>query len=283
MRRRLSMLVRLAWLATLAGGVGAEIASAHPGSAHEASPGAIGGHGLFSGLAGLQQADAAAAMTRVAEPAAPLPAPAGPCTEEAAGSMPAGEGHNHSDIGQHGFACRMEQVAFASLTAQLKDRPNVILGEMDVKADIAAVAITYPAGRRAVLRRLRPGQAEVPLALQRDRVRPVGRGHQLRRVRRSVQRRQDGLPVDPEAHAAADAAAGRQRAQPVRPGRRRHRHRQPAQAGAHPVLPRPRARRRAYGALAHDPRRAVERGPGRGRPASTSSPTRTASGSTSRR
>ena len=146
MRRRLSMLVRLAWLATLAGGVGAEIASAHPGSAHEASPGAIGGHGLFSGLAGLQQADAAAAMTRVAEPAAPLPAPAGPCTEEAAGSMPAGEGHNHSDIGQHGFACRMEQVAFASLTAQLKDRPNVILGEMDVKADIAAVAITYPQG-----------------------------------------------------------------------------------------------------------------------------------------
>ena len=40
----------------------------------------------------------------------------------------------------------MKQVAFESLTAQLKDRPNVILGEMDVKADIAAVAITYPQG-----------------------------------------------------------------------------------------------------------------------------------------
>ena len=60
--------------------------------------------------------------------------------------MPVGDGHNHSDIKQHAFACRMEQVAFASLTEQLKDRPNVILGEMDVKADIAAVAITYPQG-----------------------------------------------------------------------------------------------------------------------------------------
>ena len=60
--------------------------------------------------------------------------------------MPVGDGHNHSDIKQHDFACRMEQVAFESLTAQLKDRPNVILGEMDVKADIAAVAITYPQG-----------------------------------------------------------------------------------------------------------------------------------------
>jgi hypothetical protein len=146
MRRCLSLLVRLVSLATLAGGVGAETASAHPWSAHAASPGAIGGHGLFGGLASLQQADAAAALTRVAAPAQPLPTPAGPCTEEAAASMPIGENHNHSDITQHDFACRMKQVAFESLTAQLKDRPNVILGEMDVKADIAAVAITYPQG-----------------------------------------------------------------------------------------------------------------------------------------
>lgn len=146
MRRRLVLLVRLASLAALAGGLGAETASAHPWEAHAASPGAIGGHGLFGGLANMAQADAAAAVTRIAEPAPALPTPAGPCTEEAAAAMPIGANHNHSDIKQHAFACRMEQVAFASLTAQLKDRPNVILGEMDVKADIAAVAITYPQG-----------------------------------------------------------------------------------------------------------------------------------------
>ena len=72
--------------------------------------------------------------------------PAGPCTEAAAKAMPLGDGHRHDDISQHAFACRMEQVAFTSLTEELKDRPNVILGEMDVKADIAAVAITYPQG-----------------------------------------------------------------------------------------------------------------------------------------
>jgi hypothetical protein len=60
--------------------------------------------------------------------------------------MPTGDGHRHDDIGRHAFSCRMEQVAFTSLTEQLADRPNVILGEMDVKADIAAVAITYPQG-----------------------------------------------------------------------------------------------------------------------------------------
>ena len=109
------------------------------------APGAIGGHGLFGNLAGVRQANAAEALTRFATPRQ-APTPAGPCTDEAAKSMPIGEGHNHSDIKQHGFSCRMEQVAFESLTAQLKDRPNVILGEMDIKADIAAVAITYPQG-----------------------------------------------------------------------------------------------------------------------------------------
>ena len=120
-------------------------AGAHPGEAHTAAPGSLSGHGLFGGLAGGAQADAAAAVARFATPRQ-APAPAGPCTEAAAKAMPIGEGHNHSDIKQHEFACRMEQVAFESLTAQLKDRPNVILGEMDIKADIAAVAITYPQG-----------------------------------------------------------------------------------------------------------------------------------------
>ena len=58
--------------------------------------------------------------------------------------MPLGDGHRHDDIASHDFACRMEQAAFIPLTEQLKDRPNVILGEMDVKADIAAIEITFP-------------------------------------------------------------------------------------------------------------------------------------------
>ena len=75
---------------------------------------------------------------------AQAPLPAGPCTEAAKGSMPVGDGHAHSDIAAHDFRCGMEQVAFLALKEQLADRENVILGEMDVKADIAAVAITYP-------------------------------------------------------------------------------------------------------------------------------------------
>jgi len=145
MRRRVVVLACLASLAAVLGALPITPAGAHPGEAHVAAPGALGGHGLFGGLAGARQADAAAALTRLATPRQ-APAPAGPCTEEAAKAMPVEGGHSHSDVAQHKFACRMEQVAFESLTAQLKDRPNVILGEMDVKADIAAVAITYPQG-----------------------------------------------------------------------------------------------------------------------------------------
>ncbi|MBW3653174.1 MAG: hypothetical protein KY433_06195, partial [Actinobacteria bacterium] len=117
---------------------------AHPGEAHDvAQSPAVGGKGLFANLAGARQANAAAALTRVATPRQ-APTPAGPCTDAAAKSMPVGDGHRHDDIASHAFACRMQQVAFLPLTEQLKDRPNVILGEMDVKADIAAVAITYP-------------------------------------------------------------------------------------------------------------------------------------------
>jgi hypothetical protein len=145
MRRRLILLSCLATLVACAAAIGVSAAGAHPGEAHNVAPGAIGGHGLFGGLAGGAQADAAAAVSRFATPRQ-APTPAGPCTDEAAKAMPIGDGHNHSDIKAHAFACRMEQVAFASLTEQLKDRPNVILGEMDVKADIAAVAITYPQG-----------------------------------------------------------------------------------------------------------------------------------------
>ena len=145
MRRRVLLVSSFVALAAVFGALEIAPAGAHPGEAHVTAPGALGGHGLFGGLAGGRQADAAAAISRVATPRQ-APTPAGPCTDEAAQAMPVGDGHNHSDIKQHAFACRMEQVAFASLTEQLKDRPNVILGEMDVKADIAAVAITYPQG-----------------------------------------------------------------------------------------------------------------------------------------
>ena len=68
----------------------------------------------------------------------------GPCTDEAARSMPADEGHDHLDVKQHRFKCRMEQVAFDSLQETFKGRPDLVLGEMDVKGNLAVVAIAYP-------------------------------------------------------------------------------------------------------------------------------------------
>jgi hypothetical protein len=70
--------------------------------------------------------------------------PAGPCTEYAKRTMPAHEGHDHTDINQHRFKCEMEQTAFEAMTEQFKARPDVVFGEMDVKGDLAAVAIAYP-------------------------------------------------------------------------------------------------------------------------------------------
>ncbi|MDQ5808783.1 MAG: hypothetical protein M3320_08920, partial [Actinomycetota bacterium] len=70
--------------------------------------------------------------------------PAGPCTEYAKRTMPAHEGHDHTDINQHRFKCEMEQVAFEAMTDVFEARPDVVFGEMDVKGDLAAVAIAYP-------------------------------------------------------------------------------------------------------------------------------------------
>lgn len=50
----------------------------------------------------------------------------------------------HDDVSQHAVSCRMSQLFFDSLADELGERPDVILGEMDVKADVAAVAVTYP-------------------------------------------------------------------------------------------------------------------------------------------
>ena len=68
----------------------------------------------------------------------------GPCTEAVRQSMPDGGSHDHRAIAEHRFACRVEQVAFDPLTGPLADRPDVLLGEMDVKAGRAAIAVSYP-------------------------------------------------------------------------------------------------------------------------------------------
>ncbi|HWC25095.1 MAG TPA: hypothetical protein VG474_00795 [Solirubrobacteraceae bacterium] len=132
--------VLLAALATL---LPAATGGAHPGEAHDAAPAATAPKGLFADIAGERQARAAAALARASTTSVPA-TPAGPCTAAAAESMPVGAGHRHDDIAAHAFACRMEQVAFLPLSEQLKDRPNVVLGEMDVEAGIAAVQMTYP-------------------------------------------------------------------------------------------------------------------------------------------
>jgi hypothetical protein len=132
-------------LATAIALLAASIASGHPGESQGVAPvqGAAGPKGLFGALVGEERANAAAALTRYATPRQAA-APAGPCTEQAKASMPVGDGHNHEAMAEHKFACRMEQVSFLPLTGELANRPNVILGEIDIKADIAAVAITYP-------------------------------------------------------------------------------------------------------------------------------------------
>jgi len=69
----------------------------------------------------------------------------GPCTKKASRAMPdAGETHDHSKISQHRFSCRMRQVFFDSLEDELAAREDVVLGEMDVKKDLAIVGVTFP-------------------------------------------------------------------------------------------------------------------------------------------
>jgi hypothetical protein len=81
-----------------------------------------------------------AAMKGLKEPRDPQ----GPCTEYAKRTMPANEGHDHTDINQHRFKCDMETVAFEAMTEQFEARPDVVFGEMDIKGDLAVIAIAYP-------------------------------------------------------------------------------------------------------------------------------------------
>ncbi|HEX2084593.1 MAG TPA: hypothetical protein VHF89_02845 [Solirubrobacteraceae bacterium] len=66
----------------------------------------------------------------------------GPCTVQSARTQyPLGDNHDHLDIASHRASCRMVQEAFLPLNEDLDDE---VLGEMDVKAGIAAVAVSYP-------------------------------------------------------------------------------------------------------------------------------------------
>lgn len=115
-------------------------APAHPGHPYGGNP-----KGFLASLASPAQANAVDrlfARSRAAQ--TPDPRPAGPCTDRAKSAMPIGEAHKHDDIAAHQFSCRMEQVAFLPLKDQLGDRENVILGEIDVQKDLAAVSVTFP-------------------------------------------------------------------------------------------------------------------------------------------
>ena len=72
----------------------------------------------------------------------PQTEPPGPCTDESArDQFHRGDNHDHLDITIHRAACRIQQDAFLPLNEDLNDE---VLGEMDVKAGIAAVAVSYP-------------------------------------------------------------------------------------------------------------------------------------------
>lgn len=68
----------------------------------------------------------------------------GPCFDVAAASMPDGPGHDHHNLAEHNFSCGFKQSAFLPLTDELAARPDVMVGESDVKADIAVAAVAYP-------------------------------------------------------------------------------------------------------------------------------------------
>jgi hypothetical protein len=145
MRRPLLLLVLAALLL-----VSAATAGAHPtGGDEDAAAGS-------AAPVHLMHLGAGSAFTRLGETATATPAlgrglgqetPSGPCTDAAKDGMPDGEGHDHQDVEQHrGLRCRIEQAAFLPLTEELAARPDVVLGEMDVKADIAAVSVIFPEG-----------------------------------------------------------------------------------------------------------------------------------------
>jgi hypothetical protein len=140
---------RLVPLAALLALLPATAALAHPGDEDAVLPSPV--HLLHMG-SGTQPAMANAAPGD-ADATFPLgrglgqAQPEGPCTDAAREGMPEGEGHDHQDVTHHrNLRCRIEQVAFLPLKEELAARPDVVLGEMDVKQDVAAVAVIWPEG-----------------------------------------------------------------------------------------------------------------------------------------
>jgi hypothetical protein len=69
----------------------------------------------------------------------------GPCTGVARLAMPASPEHgDHLDTTRHPFECGMTKVFFDDLYDELAARPEVLLGEMDVKGNLMAIGVAYP-------------------------------------------------------------------------------------------------------------------------------------------
>ena len=139
---------RLAALAFLVSLVASGTAVAHPGGETAILPEPV--HLLHMGSGTRSVAAAAPGDATATSPLGrglSQASPAGPCTEVAKRGMPEGEDHDHQDVTQHrDLRCRIEQAAFLPLTEELAARPDVVLGEMDVKQDVAAVAVIWPEG-----------------------------------------------------------------------------------------------------------------------------------------
>jgi hypothetical protein len=143
--RRLTPLALLAAVVAL---VPAATAGAHPTDEDTTATAPLhllhlGSGSAFTPLASAAVPTATPPRGRGLEQSSPL----GPCTKAAGEGMPEGEGHDHQDVTQHrDLRCAIEQVAFLPLRDELAARPDVVLGEMDVKAGIAAVSVIWPEG-----------------------------------------------------------------------------------------------------------------------------------------
>ena len=189
----------------------------------------------------------------------------GPCTKVASRSMPEGEGHDHSNLAQHRYRCRMRQVFFDSLEDELGARDDVVLGEMDVKNDLAAVAVTFPESGVVLFDVKNPAKPQF-LSWYRGSeceqavmdvncgafvdISPEGDVVYL-----SVQ----SLSIVPRRAAEARDPAG------FGPRRRARRHPRPQEPDAPDRLPGAQRGRRAHGALARDPGGPERRRPARSR------------------
>ena len=108
-----------------------------------------------------------------------------------------------------GSSARWRAVAFDAMIEQFAARPDVVFGEMDVKGDLAAVAIAYPESGFVLFDVSRFLEAEVPQLVPRRRVRGPAHRRGLRRLRRPLPGRQARLHLGPADHRSSPAAPRR--------------------------------------------------------------------------